>query len=142
MSEHFNGLTPEVAELMAVLAEECGEVTQRIGKILRHGLRSVNPYTNVDNVTSLEGELTDIFTLVDILDKMKILSKERITAGILAKMERLSRPGMLHHCRMLAAKTKCVNCGSDKRMQREGTDGKLTCIDLRTCNGERLGVKW
>ena len=35
--EHFNGLTPAEAKRLALLAEECGEVLQAIGKVLRHG---------------------------------------------------------------------------------------------------------
>ena len=37
MDDHFNNLTPGEAERLAILAEECGEVIQIIGKILRHG---------------------------------------------------------------------------------------------------------
>ena len=33
----FNGLTPAEAERLALLMEECGEVVQIIGKVLRHG---------------------------------------------------------------------------------------------------------
>ena len=40
MSDHFNGLTPVQAELLALLSDECGELVQIIGKIMRHGLDS------------------------------------------------------------------------------------------------------
>lgn len=43
MPEHFNGLTPAEAERLAMLSEECGEVIQIIGKILRHGYDSYHP---------------------------------------------------------------------------------------------------
>ena len=43
MSDHFNGLTPAEAERLAMLAEECGEVIQMVGKILRHGYDSYHP---------------------------------------------------------------------------------------------------
>lgn len=36
-TRHFNNLTPGEAERLAMLAEECGEVIQAVGKILRHG---------------------------------------------------------------------------------------------------------
>jgi hypothetical protein len=36
----FNQLTDAEAERLALLAEECGEVVQVIGKILRHGYES------------------------------------------------------------------------------------------------------
>ncbi len=40
---HFNKLTPEESERLAVLAEEAAEVIQVIGKIQRHGYESHNP---------------------------------------------------------------------------------------------------
>lgn len=43
MTNHFNNLTEKEAELLALLAEECGEVVQAVGKVLRHGYDSVNP---------------------------------------------------------------------------------------------------
>lgn len=43
MSEHFNRLTPAEHERLAYLMEECGEVVQIIGKILRHGYESRDP---------------------------------------------------------------------------------------------------
>lgn len=43
MSEHFNGLSPAEAERLAMLAEECGEVIQAVGKVLRHGYESFHP---------------------------------------------------------------------------------------------------
>lgn len=39
----FNKLTPEQAERLALLAEECGELVQAIGKVLRHGYDSHDP---------------------------------------------------------------------------------------------------
>ena len=44
--EHFNKLTPAEAERLAMLAEECGEVVQIVGKILRHGYDSQHPDGN------------------------------------------------------------------------------------------------
>lgn len=43
MPEHFNKLTPAQAERLAILMEECAEVQQVIGKILRHGYSSTYP---------------------------------------------------------------------------------------------------
>ena len=41
--EHFNKLSPAEAERLAILSEECGELIQAIGKVLRHGYDSKNP---------------------------------------------------------------------------------------------------
>ena len=76
MSEaHFNGLTPAEAERLAMLAEECGEVIQVVGKILRHGYDSYHPdqagkapqfrYTNRDMLTH---ELSDLFAVIEMMD--------------------------------------------------------------------------
>lgn len=71
MTEHFNKLTPAEAERLAVLAEECGEVIQIVGKILRHGYESRNPVRNVyvTNREQLAMELGDLtFSIHDMLD--------------------------------------------------------------------------
>lgn len=102
MLSHFNGLSPSGAELLATLAEECGEVVQRVGKVLRHGVR-INPYSDSDrstgklNTNYLEDELTDIYSLVKALDDIGLISEDRIQGGIISKLERLARPGILHH---------------------------------------------
>lgn len=41
--KHFNQLTPAEHERLAYLMEECGEVIQIIGKIMRHGYESYDP---------------------------------------------------------------------------------------------------
>lgn len=61
MSDHFNKLTPAQAERLAMLAEECGEVIQIIGKILRHGYDSYHPVNpRVSNRDLLAKELRDV----------------------------------------------------------------------------------
>ena len=63
MSEHFNRLTPAEAERLAILAEECGEVIQIVGKILRHGYGSRHPDGGPDNCALLEREVTDLMAI-------------------------------------------------------------------------------
>lgn len=60
MTEHFNRLTPAQAERLAILSEECAEVIQIIGKILRHGMDSYHPVTGVINRDALMREITDV----------------------------------------------------------------------------------
>ena len=61
---HFNKLTPAEAERLAMLAEECGEVIQVIGKILRHGYDSFHPADHsVTNRDLLGRELTDLLAV-------------------------------------------------------------------------------
>lgn len=68
---HFNGLTPAEAERLAMLAEECGEVIQVIGKILRHGYESYHPADplGLNNRGLLHSELTDLCAVLNAMDK-------------------------------------------------------------------------
>ena len=67
--EHFNKLTPAEAERIALLAEECGEVIQVIGKILRHGKESYHPEdsTHTTNREHLQRELGDVLAAISLL---------------------------------------------------------------------------
>ena len=60
--ENFNKLTRAEIERLAYLSEECGEVIQIVGKILRHGYDSYNPLDpkKLDNRALLNMELSDI----------------------------------------------------------------------------------
>ncbi len=61
IQKHFNNLTPAQAERLAMLAEECAEVIQVIGKILRHGYDSYHPdQPYITNRELLQQELTDL----------------------------------------------------------------------------------
>lgn len=66
--DHFNKLTPAQAERLAMLAEECGEVVQMVGKILRHGLDSFNPAEPaISNRLLLTRELVDLEAVIRAL---------------------------------------------------------------------------
>jgi NTP pyrophosphatase (non-canonical NTP hydrolase) len=62
-------MTPAELERLAILAEECGEVQQIIGKILRHGYDSHNPFdpNRTSNRELLERELGDLSFIVNFL---------------------------------------------------------------------------
>lgn len=78
MSDHFNKLTPAEAERLAMLAEECAEVIQIVGKILRHGYESHHPETpNVTNRDLLGKELIDLAAVeVEMIDRKDIASRQ------------------------------------------------------------------
>jgi len=96
MSEqHFNKLTPGQAERLAILAEECGEVVQIIGKILRHGLESYHPDGGPSNRLLLEKELGDIMTASVMLEMSGDLDHDRIFAAASDKAGRVLR--YTHH---------------------------------------------
>jgi len=61
MTLHFNQLTPDEAERLALLLEELGEAQQAIGKILRHGYESRHPDGGPTNRQALERELGDVY---------------------------------------------------------------------------------
>ena len=66
MTDHFNKLTPAEAERLAMLAEECGEVIQVVGKILRHGYESYHPDSpDVSNRDLLAKEVADVTSIID-----------------------------------------------------------------------------
>lgn len=71
MTDHFNQLTEAEAELLACLSEECGEVVQVIGKILRHGYDSYNPNDpdEIPNLNLLEMELGHVLAIVELMTK-------------------------------------------------------------------------
>lgn len=69
MSDHFNGLTPAEAERLAMLAEECGEVVQVVGKVLRHGYGSHHPDGGPDNRVALRYEIEDLRAVIAAMDR-------------------------------------------------------------------------
>ena len=66
MNKFIRDVSDAEAERLAMLAEECGEVIQLIGKILRHGYTSYHPNDPdmTTNWTLLKGELNDIGAVV------------------------------------------------------------------------------
>lgn len=95
MNDHFNGLTPAEVERLAILAEECGEVIQAIGKILRHGYESTHPNGGLTNRRSLEKEMGDVrFAMIQLCEAGDI-SKINVHAWANAKRERIQP--FLHH---------------------------------------------
>ena len=67
--QHFNGLTPAEAERLAMLAEECAEVIQAAGKILRNGYGSCHPdHPRVTNRALLGREVTDLLAVLYLME--------------------------------------------------------------------------
>lgn len=66
----FNKLTPAEAERLAFLAEECGEVVQAVGKVLRHGYNERSPFNDrvlEDNRYDLEKEVGHVLAVVELM---------------------------------------------------------------------------
>lgn len=72
-NRHFNKLTPAEAERLAMLAEECGEVIQIVGKILRHGYDSYHPANpRLTNRDLLANELRDVNAILHSMGKSEL----------------------------------------------------------------------
>lgn len=69
--KYSNNLSDAELERLAYLAEECGEVIQVIGKIIRHGYESHNPFDpeTKSNRTLLTMELTNV---LQAMTRMKV----------------------------------------------------------------------
>ena len=65
----YNKLTSAQIERLAILSEELGEAQQIVGKILRHGFMSYNPFdiNAIPNQLLLTKELGDVLYAVKLL---------------------------------------------------------------------------
>ena len=98
MSEsNFNELTPAQTELIALLMEECGELVQACGKILRHGLDSFHPDTEISNREALVHEMGDVTAAMKMLCNNSIVDKEIVFEKSVNKLKRVRE--YLHHAK-------------------------------------------
>jgi NTP pyrophosphatase (non-canonical NTP hydrolase) len=100
--EHFNALTPAEAERLALLAEECGECIQAIGKILRHGYESQHPegiHHGATNRQRLVEEMGDVQAAILMLCENGDAKQADIHTACVDKLVRVRR--YLHHQKAL-----------------------------------------
>lgn len=97
-NQHFNGLTPAEAELLTLLAEECGEVVQAVCKILRHGLDFHHPVSGEVNRAILEKEMGDVRAAMIALCNNGLTSKDQIHRRADEKLQRVGQ--WLHHAKV------------------------------------------
>jgi hypothetical protein len=97
-SRHFNRLLPEQVEALALLMEECAEVQQVIGKILRHGLYSHHPDGGPNNRTLLIDECGDMLAALEIVEGVGLVSTAHMRIARDGKLQRVGR--YLHHVTM------------------------------------------
>lgn len=85
-----NGLSPAQTERLAILAEECGEVIQLVGKILRFGLDSHHPADpETKNRDLLVSELTDVEAAIQLLTDardVEAVDPDRVASARLRKL--------------------------------------------------------
>ena len=94
MADHFNKLSPAQAERLALVAEECGEVLQIIGKILRHGYESHHPDGGPPNRNLLEREIGDLKHAISRLTDHDLNS---IAVGVAQRAKAAKVGRYLHH---------------------------------------------
>lgn len=97
MQQNFNQLTPAQVERLAILSEECGEVVQIIGKILRHGYESYSPYDEFKeaNRSLLMKEIGNIDAAVQMLADAKEVDLSEIDRAAAEKFATIKR--YTHH---------------------------------------------
>lgn len=78
----MGGIEQHIEELMILLAEECGELTQACMKIKRHGLEP-------SRVTALIEEVGDVQCLIDLLISHEIITFEEIYSRVDVKTAKL-----------------------------------------------------
>lgn len=97
------GIDAAAFEALAIAGEECGEVVQRIGKILRFGMRA-SPYTGRHNRDTLEAELGDVLAAISLLEANGVVSIERVAGHASSKIAAFAVPdGRLRHARLPGA---------------------------------------
>ncbi len=93
----FNGLSLAEAERLAILAEECGEVIQVVGKVLRHGWNPTDHTTGItyDNRADLETEMGHVRNI----ERLMIARQDVIHAALVqaAQTKRAKWSVYLHH---------------------------------------------
>jgi len=92
-----NGLSETEIERLALMTEECGEVLQVIGKILRHGYIATDPNTGAkyDNRAALSREVGDFAYASGLMCEVGDLSVDDVEWASNAKAKRCLN--YLHH---------------------------------------------
>ena len=92
---HFNKLTPAEAERLALLAEECGELVQAIGKVLRHGYENHHPDGGPTNRQAVERECGDVYHAIFKLVEASDITRNGLAESAGNKARNVSR--YMHH---------------------------------------------
>lgn len=89
MSKSFNGLTPAEVERLANLMEECAEVQQIIGKILRFGYGSFHPNdpTATVNRKLLGFEIGNLQYIIHFMNCKEDINPSDVLVGKKSKYE-------------------------------------------------------
>lgn len=78
--------TPLDLELLGLMAEECAEVIQRIGKIIRWGWSA--DFHGSSQKHKLQVELADVLVILELLDKNGIVKYQEVMLLMEEKLEK------------------------------------------------------
>lgn len=106
MKQQFNGLTPAEHERLSLLFEECGEVIQIVGKIMRHGFNSCHPEGVTTNRELLEKELGHVAFAASFMCQHGDIEEMEVTRHTKAKEKNVNP--YLHHNNATAL--ECNDC--------------------------------
>lgn len=97
MAKFSNDLCDAELERLAILAEECGEVQQMVGKIIRHGYYSYHPsdVTQRKNKDYLIDEIGDILWIVLLMIEKNDINISDLVKRMNHKEEKSKK--YLHH---------------------------------------------
>lgn len=83
--------TPYEREIIEILIEECAEVQQRGTKMLRFGVREVQPGQSLTNTARLAHEVGDLLEIIDLAVNAGLMDPRDIEAGRVHKRAQLKK---------------------------------------------------
>jgi hypothetical protein len=92
---------PKDLELLALLAEECSEVIQRVCKIIRWGWKA--DFHGTTQKYKLEGEMGDVQAVLELLDKNKLVRYQDVLLRMEEKLEKFQEDAAGPRQRLLHA---------------------------------------
>lgn len=98
MAERVGHLTNEAEELLGNLLEECGEVMQELGKIMRFGPSNHHPTDRPEmrNLQRLAVEVGNLQHVINELERSRTLDHVLMATGRLAKQDGMRRWAIEH----------------------------------------------
>ena len=83
--------TPYERELLEILIEECAEVQQRATKMLRFGVKEIQPGQNLTNAQRLAREYGDLIEVGERLMAIGLAPEEDVIEGRFNKERQLAK---------------------------------------------------
>ena len=84
-----NSLSESELERLIMLAEECGEVVQAVGKIVRHGYESCHPDVHGGDWTNrqeLAREVLDVIAMVNLMLLMEDIDVDLSMSNVISRI--------------------------------------------------------